>query len=89
MMIANVQYIGPRIVRKLAHNTGSAYQRMRIKEALRRCPHRWWRTGDLALECGCSTHTAHQRCLELVRDGLADEQFADGRCLFRLREVCS
>lgn len=89
-MIAGVQYIpGPRVAQKLAHNTGSLLQRQRVLEQFRRCPDRWWRTRDLAMECGMSSHTALQRCQELVKEGLADEQFSAGRCEFRHRVVYS
>ena len=71
------------------HNTGSLLQRQRVLEQFRRCPDRWWRTRDLAMECGMSSHTALQRCQELVKEGLADEQFSAGRCEFRHRVVYS
>jgi hypothetical protein len=86
MMVAGVQYVpGPRIARKLAHNTSALYQRTRLEDVLRRCPDRWWRTPELAKEMVCSTHTAAQRCTELVDRGVADERFSQGRREFRWR----
>lgn len=85
-MITGVRYLPvPHIARKLAHNTGSVLQRSRVLGELQRCPQRWWWSRELAMELGgMSTHTAHQRCLELVAEGLATERFSGGRCEFRV-----